>query len=427
MKGLSRKQLTRRLFFRLYCYSRDSFTLINFIVFTWNEHKISLIETILCVKGEYQMAPESEEHMKIKKFVLDKLRKMYGSGLKEYPDEGTITDIMAVTSDGISIFVENVWTSTKSNFQRDLNILHRSNANVKIFIINPEILSKKSLEREFEKTRMTEIKKGYHVYKMIDGSRRLNDPQFVEINFCKIVEELVSDARINIRTRESVRIARKKHLDELKEKVLNPMLTVLDSYSDTLKYTFNDFPEKFKSIRPTQSKLFDVSDKHFPELMKNWRTLEDELINHCRKCEFLYENIRKKLVKETGLSVHHTFNPRKQPFISESFQKLLWRSMFNKSLSENAVSGLHVKKSDYADAKEAYVLYWGGTTYAIGGNEEMKKCKVSFKQIAEQVNDEVQSLLGKKRKLSEKIERIDDTIRDLFELKSYSGNCLYCP
>jgi len=223
--------------------------------------------------------------------------------------------------------------------------------------------------------------------------------------------------------------ARKEHLDELKEFVLNPMLTVLDCYSDTLKYTFNDFPETFKSIRPTQSKLFDVSDKHFPELMKNWKILEDELINHCQKCKFLYENIGKKLVKETGLAVHHTFNPNKQPFISESFQKLLWRSMFNKSLSKNALSGLNVKKSNYADAKEAHVLYWDGTTYAIGGNEEMKKCKVSFEQITEQVGDidEVQSLLEKKMKLSEKIERIEDTIRDLLELKNYSGNCRYCP
>jgi len=354
---------------------------------------------------------------------------MYGFGLEEYPDAGNRTDIKVVTSDGVSIFVENVWTSTKGNFQRDLNILHRSDAKVKIFIVNPEILMKKSLIREFEKTRMREIEKGYHVSRMIDGSLILNDPQFVDVDFCEIVEELVSYARMYTRTSESVRMARKEHLDELKENVLSQMLEVLDSYGSMLEYTFNKFPERFKSTRPTQSKLFDVSDKHFPELIKNWKTLEDELTNHCKKCKSLYENIGKRLVKETGLAVCHTFNPSKQPFISESFQKLLWRSMFDKGLSQMALSGLHVRKSDYGDAREAHVLYWEGTTYAIGGNEEMEKCKVAFEQITEQGDDigEAQSLLEQKRKLSEKIERIEDTIRDLLELKSYSGSCRYCP
>jgi hypothetical protein len=141
------------------------------------------------------MSPESEEHKKIKEIVLDRLKKMYASALKEYPDAGNIADVKAVTSEGISIFVENVWTSKKSNFQRDLNILHRSPAEVKILIVNPEILREESLVREFEKTRQTEIKKGYHVSEMIDGSLILNNPQFVNIDFCRIVKELVGKAR----------------------------------------------------------------------------------------------------------------------------------------------------------------------------------------------------------------------------------------
>ena len=94
------------------------------------------------------MSPESEEHSKIKETVLENLRSKYGSGLKEYPDSGSINDVKVVTGDGISIFVENVWTSKKTNFDRDLNILLRSKDNVKILVVNPEILREGSLVPE---------------------------------------------------------------------------------------------------------------------------------------------------------------------------------------------------------------------------------------------------------------------------------------
>jgi hypothetical protein len=72
------------------------------------------------------MSPETEEHKRIKDIVSRLLKIQYGLVLKEYPDSGNIHDVKAVTNDGISVFVENVWTSDKRNFQRDLNILHRS-------------------------------------------------------------------------------------------------------------------------------------------------------------------------------------------------------------------------------------------------------------------------------------------------------------
>jgi hypothetical protein len=140
------------------------------------------------------MSPETEEHKRIKQIVSDLLKVQYSSVLKEYPDSGNINDIMAVTKDGISIFVENVWTSSKSNFQRDLNILQRSSAEVKVLIVNPKILSDKSLCREFEKTRMTERRKGFQISNMIDGLKILDDPDYVSTEFSKTVMELVAEA-----------------------------------------------------------------------------------------------------------------------------------------------------------------------------------------------------------------------------------------
>jgi len=158
------------------------------------------------------VSPESYEHSRIKEIVLESLKTMYGSGLKEYPDSGSIYDIKVVTADGISIFVEIAWASEKSNFERDLNILLRSSDNVKIFIVNSEFLKDVSLVRKFEKTRITEMEKGFQVPKMVDGSRILYDPDYVKNEFCRIVAELVAEAR----KRRDDKSASKNNQDKLR-------------------------------------------------------------------------------------------------------------------------------------------------------------------------------------------------------------------
>lgn len=141
------------------------------------------------------MSPETQEHKRLKETVSKLLTAQYGASLQEYPDTGNIQDVKAVTNDGISIFVENVWTSKKGNFQRDLNILQRSTANVKIFIANSVILQDSSLVRDFEKTRMAEREKGFQISVLIDASKILTDPDYVKNEFNKMVAELVSEAR----------------------------------------------------------------------------------------------------------------------------------------------------------------------------------------------------------------------------------------
>jgi len=137
------------------------------------------------------LCPETKEHAKIKEIVLKKLKELYGTGLKEYPHGGHINDVYIVTPNFGDIFVENIWTSTKSNFQHDLIILHRSPANVKILIVNPKIIKDKNLCREFKKTQMAETGRLIAVSDMIDGSKILNDPEFVKDEFPRIVQGLV--------------------------------------------------------------------------------------------------------------------------------------------------------------------------------------------------------------------------------------------
>jgi len=126
--------------------------------------------------------------------VLARLRGIYGTGLSEYPDSGQVNDVYVITPNQIEIFVENVWTSTKSNFQRDLNILHRSKADVKILIVNPKILEDGSLLREFEKTKMSEIRRGVAISDMIDGSLILSPSETANNRFVEIVQGLVEEA-----------------------------------------------------------------------------------------------------------------------------------------------------------------------------------------------------------------------------------------
>jgi hypothetical protein len=166
------------------------------------------------------MCPETQEHLQIKELVLESLRKKYGLGLNEYPDSGNIADVYVVTSDGIEIFVENVWTASKSNFYRDLHILRNSQASVKIFIVNPEIISDKQLEREFDKVRISEIKKGISISKLIDGNRILNERDYVNQEFTQTVDKLVTSQRI--------KPANKKWFKELLKHSENILLTRSD-------------------------------------------------------------------------------------------------------------------------------------------------------------------------------------------------------
>jgi len=141
------------------------------------------------------MSPETEEHRRIKEIILEKLKEDYGTGLTEYPHLGNVNDIYVVTSDRTVIFVENVWTSKRANFYRDLTILQRTDANVKILIVNPDILGDGKLVREYEKTRIVERKRGNAISEMIDGSKILHDSEFVNNVFSKIVKELISEAQ----------------------------------------------------------------------------------------------------------------------------------------------------------------------------------------------------------------------------------------
>ena len=82
----------------------------------------------------------SEEHNEIKEKIITKLKNWYGSGITEYPHSGHRLDNFSVTLSGISLYVEIIWSDTKSNFQRDLLMISRAESDIKIAVVNPKIL-----------------------------------------------------------------------------------------------------------------------------------------------------------------------------------------------------------------------------------------------------------------------------------------------
>jgi len=91
------------------------------------EPKYIFINELICFVRSFEVTilhiSESFEHKKIKDSISVKLREWFGVSVKEYPSSGHELDIFAVTPDGISIYVEIIWSDTSTNFFRDMSII----------------------------------------------------------------------------------------------------------------------------------------------------------------------------------------------------------------------------------------------------------------------------------------------------------------
>jgi len=148
------------------------------------------------VEAKLTLSPESAEHNKIKTAISEKLKVWTGATLQEYPSSGHELDVYAMTPEGISVYVEIIWSSSKNNFFRDLNLLQTSDAKVKLVVASPEIISKKSCRREFEKVVIAQRKLGIAIHgNLIDGLKIIQRPKYMENDFKKIFFEMLDHAR----------------------------------------------------------------------------------------------------------------------------------------------------------------------------------------------------------------------------------------
>jgi hypothetical protein len=130
--------------------------------------------------------------------MSQKLDEWFGISLDEYQSSGHELDVISVTTNGVKLMVEVIWTPTPGNFFRDLTTMHQSDAKIKIVIVNEKILSKENIVREFRKAQISEAQKGVIVSPMINGTKILSDENYLNTDVKKQITELLSDSRLSI-------------------------------------------------------------------------------------------------------------------------------------------------------------------------------------------------------------------------------------
>jgi len=138
--------------------------------------------------------PQSEEHKEIKQKIIEKLKIWYGSGLDEYPQSGHDLDNFSVTLSGISMYVEIIWSSSTSNFYRDMRLISRSEADIKLVVVNPDILDKEELVRDYQKEVLAQRKRGVKIWgAMINGNRIIEEEKYLDLEFKQIIDSLLDE------------------------------------------------------------------------------------------------------------------------------------------------------------------------------------------------------------------------------------------
>jgi hypothetical protein len=141
---------------------------------------------------------ESTQHKRLKEIIGAKLKEWTGATLQEYPSSGHELDVFAVTTNGVSIYVEIIWSSSRVNFFRDMNMIQTSDANVKLVLVSPKILNKTEFQREFEKVAIAQRRLNFAMHgNFIDGERILKEPEYLNTEFKDIVLRLLN--QVNVR------------------------------------------------------------------------------------------------------------------------------------------------------------------------------------------------------------------------------------
>jgi hypothetical protein len=148
------------------------------------------------------MSSESEAHKNIKVIIYNKMKDWYGASITEYYDESHELDIYSMTLNGISIYVEVIWSSSKQHFIDDLLIIQRANADIIFTIVSPEIISDEKKRREYEKTLISKRKSGTLMFPMINGQNFLDNPSYVDTEFRHIVDIALIEKRSEEKKRE---------------------------------------------------------------------------------------------------------------------------------------------------------------------------------------------------------------------------------
>ena len=194
-----------------------------------------MITSVNCYQisnGGYNLPPsESYEHKRIKTLIYGRLKEWIGATLQEYPSSGHELDNVAATLDGISIYVEAIWSGSFQNFLRDMIMISNSDANIKLVVVSPEILKNEKCQREFGKIAIAQRKLGFAMHgDLIDGTKIIEDSNYLETEFKEIIFDLMSYVRKHgkvVGKQAEFQPPEPRSADVLEEKLLSNLFPVI--------------------------------------------------------------------------------------------------------------------------------------------------------------------------------------------------------
>lgn len=197
----------------------------------------------------------------------DYLKQWVGATLTEYQSSGHELDILAMTPDGISIYVEVIWSASLQNFYRDMFMIQNSDANVKVVIANPKILADEKCQRIFEKAAIAQRKLGVAMHgELIDGERVLSDKTFVEGEIKAIILRLIEHVQRYGKTigrSHEITLPEPQIVDRIEEELLSNLFPVV-----SFPTTIYSSPTWARRVGDVFRELGPIVDNH-PFLPKN--------------------------------------------------------------------------------------------------------------------------------------------------------------
>jgi hypothetical protein len=213
------------------------------------------------------MSPESEAHLKIKELVRDKLKEWYGASITEYYNEGHELDVYAVTSEGYSIYVEVIWDPSKVHFKDDLLIIQRSDADIILTIVNPEILKNPNRVREFEKTLFSKRKSGKKMSSMMDGQQIIENAHYLNDEMRETVNSLIEEKRGENARKKTLIDQQKKAIFRESKEILGKSSLLIKGHLKYLKeegdkyHAKNRIPMEINNITKHSSILSSIGSE----------------------------------------------------------------------------------------------------------------------------------------------------------------------
>lgn len=177
---------------------------------------------------------ETPEHARIKYLLTQKLQEWFGVSISEYPSSGHELDVFSTTIDSVSVYVEIIWSKSHVHFLSDLTMILESDAQVKVVVGSPEIISNESFGREFSKAVNSQRRLGFCMHgQILDGKRIIEDSAYLENDVKSIMFTLVEKAkRAPLSIRKSISVlkassSQKNNPDTIQEQLLSNIVPLV--------------------------------------------------------------------------------------------------------------------------------------------------------------------------------------------------------